>query len=819
MWTDIAHTSIGKALVSKIHPKYAFDFYLAEFLTLKELIDIVEPQLHVNAVVKLHCAQGKSIKQAKGKNKSLLDVLTSASPQDLLVDLLEICKAVSSSYATNTGYDSYMKVRKRSGYEIKSKDTSFMPNGNYLTYHLKSFNRAGTFSSLFESIKRCDQEFAASGARTRFKIRFTSNHICVDGVEIRLPDMMVWTGKEVALNLWGLWAFVDRYGRATYYGKETEDALKPFMECWNNDALNACEIIGKACSSCILCGRELTDPNSVSTHVGPVCRKRYGTALKFKSYGPITGTTLTIPPSETRPIVLPSGLTFNVPQRVVDQSAFLQGLFDLDDPSSIDATKFLGVSPEALTLLDEILGDAQWVPESITSLEMALPVADKLGLDELTKRLEGMYVDIFHSFEHWTEWEEVQRRVTAKKETMKNSGPLTQPKVNKRKRGVEAHCDLIQAIAANDVAKMNEIFGEVGRDCCKDNSTKSDKRNFPRLMSDALGKCTTETLEVALRMGVKHTDCIFDSWQRPGHLELYVKYTLVNQYGAIKLMNHILEKGTLEDVTRVYPLLQGPLSTPTPLSKEDELKKRWLGFDTPKLDWKKALWNSSSAPYLWVLQQGLLPTTEKHLEKALARCSHDWFITDCLPLFKSPPTVKHLEAAHSTLLHTMLTMPEYMGLVDSDFLMYCIEHKSHNILPRMVELFPGPLEVRHCPCNLASMKIIHAKFPLFPACVEKIGMVMYLQVVGADVDMEAMVNSLKCPEEHMARLILHFRYQKDEVVFQSAKKMAAVMNKEWATKKLPDNGFDRLYSKYTFENYKCYKEVLCTLHTDPTVFF
>lgn len=814
MWTQIANTGLGKTLVSKLSPKVAFNFYLAEFLTLKELIDIFEPHLRMDAVIKLHCAQGKSIKQAKGKNKTLLDVLGSASPQDLLADLTEICKVVSSSYAINNGYASYMKVRKRSGYDIKSKTTTSRPYGNVLAYHPKIFNRAGTFSSLFESIKRCNEEFALSGAQTKFKIRFTSNNICVNDVEIWLPDIMVWTGKEVALNRGTMWAFVDSYGRATYYGTDTEDSLKPFMECWNADALNACEIIGKACSSCILCGRELTDPNSVSTHVGPVCRKRYGTALKFKSgSGPITGTTLTIPPSETKPIVLPSGLVFNLPQRVIDQSPFLQGLFDLDDPSSIDATKFLGVSSEALTLLDEILGDAQWVPESIQSLEIALPVADKLGLDELTKRLEDMYVEIFHSLKHWTEWKEVKQRIAAKKETMKNSGTVSDFKVSKRKRGVEAHYDLIQAISANDIAKMNEIFGEVGEDCCKDNSTKTDKRNFSWLMTNALEKCTIETLEVALRLGVKHTGCIYDSWKRPGHLELYVKHHVIRDSSqAINIMNSILKHGTLDDVTRVYAQLKEPLSIPPPpvYSFMEQNKK---------LDWKKALANSSSAPYLWVLQQGLLPTTEKHLENALERCSQEWFITECLPLFKSPPTVKHLEAAHSDLMNVMLTMPEYMGLVDSDFLFYCNKHKSPKILPRIIELFPGPLEPRHCTPYLPSLKIIHAKFPLFPECMEKIGMVMYLQVVGADIDMEAMVNSLKCPEEHMSKLIMHLCYQRDDVIFECAKKMAALMNKEWATKKLPSTDYKRVYQPHTYRNNMYYKEVLCILHTDPTVFF
>ena len=430
MWTAITHAQRTR-LVALMPPHVALQFYLADSIALEDLVRIVEPMI-VDAIVKLHCAHGKSVKQAVGKKKTLVDLLTAAQPQDLVVDLGSIVNAANAMYVSVACADTLREVKhrmERGGMlisTIKCKDTrlfwdSFCP---------KQSARKGSYTSMYASIKMCNEEFMKGGARRAFKIKFTAGSVKIGDNVVDLPNYLTWTGRDVAIESRRGIVFIDASGSAVFYGYVAAQ-MRPFMDCWNSDALGASEIIGKACSSCIWCGRELTDPTSVKKHAGPVCAPRYSKVLRHVQ-GPITGTTIHVPQtSPTKQVTLSTGVILNIPERLFASSPFLQGLVDTD-AGDIDAATFLGVSSEALALLDEILADDEWLPDGFEELELALPIADKLGMDALTRRLETMYAKMCPSITHWSEWKDIKKRAEAKKVEMKAHGEVTPMVVKER---------------------------------------------------------------------------------------------------------------------------------------------------------------------------------------------------------------------------------------------------------------------------------------------------------------------------------------------------------------------------------------------------
>lgn len=797
MWTDVATTPLGTRLLVNMHPKHTLDLYLADLITLQDALEVFETWFGFDKVIKLHCAGGKSIKQVVTKTKTLNQVLEAALPQDLLADMTEMCRVASETYVSRKGYVLWTDVCKRSNREV-----SVHIRDRYKAYYPQTFASSGTFLSLFESVKLCNQEFQASGAETLFKIKFIVNAVTIQGVDVMLPQLMSWTGSEVVVQKGSSCAFVDSRGRATYFGKNALE-FKPFMESWNRNAFHACDIIGKACSSCILCGRELTDPNSVKVHMGPICSARYSTALTFTP-GPITGVSLVIPPSPTTPVTLPSGLVLSIPQRVIDASPFLQGLLECQDAESVDMTALLGVSQEALKLLDTILGDPEWVPESVQCLEMVLPVADTLGLDSASKRLEKFYLQVCSSLD-----QDIKDLCKTNAEILKNSGPITPFKTNKRQRGVEAHYDFIMAIGNNDIPTMEALYKEHGDICCKDTSTKTDSRDFEGLLLSALEKCEVETLDAAVRLGVKNVPTTM-IWNRPGHLEVYTKYNLITHTEVATVMKSLLPQGTAEDVARVYALLKDIFKQPI----QDKSTKQWSWFD--------ALKNPSSGPLLWILENNVLPKTEKTLFKALGLNKYPWFVTEVLPVFGIPAASTHLQEANWVALEHLLEIPAYMAHVDSDFFAYQVERGNVELdmlprIARIVELFPGPLEPRHCCTTFEIMEIIAAKFPLFPECVDETGSITYFKLTTGDIDV-AVMKAMRNPERHMDDILRHYQYKKTTdrhsfAVYTGAMKLAALMKPRWNTTKIPGCWYNA-----SFLRSKEYKDILYALHDDPVQF-
>lgn len=452
MWTDITYAQRMR-LLGGLHPNIAFQFYCSETISLEDFLRVLEPvmwdEANVFPVVKLHSFHGKSIKQAvrcgkilpnllpgvtaaeiKGdKTKMLVHILQNAAPQDLLEDVLSIATAATRKYMDREGSVTLQEIERRmaSGGLLYSK-LKWNPNF-WSSYCPMQTAAKGTYSNVHASIKRCHQEFQRGGAQRAFKIKFTGGAAVINGTSVILPNYLTWSGKDVMIEAQNSIGFIDAEGGAVFYGCTA--AYQPLLKCWDSDALSTSEIIGKTCSSCIWCGRELTDPTSVKQHAGPVCSPRYSKVLQH--IGPITGTTLVVPTSTTRPVTLSSGEILNIPERVVEASPFLQGLFDTES-SEIDAAKFLGVTSEALTLLDEILGDESWLPDSIENLELVLPVADKLGLS-VTTRLEKLYTQMCpRNLRHWAGWEDVTTRATTRRGEMKRNGTVTHIEVTSKKR-------------------------------------------------------------------------------------------------------------------------------------------------------------------------------------------------------------------------------------------------------------------------------------------------------------------------------------------------------------------------------------------------
>ncbi len=69
-----------------------------------------------------------------------------------------------------------------------------------------------------------------------------------------------------------------------YLGKVTRSALdsrlsddvKEVILSASNDPLTAAIRYGKVSGECSCCGRELTDPQSISQGIGPICARKFG---------------------------------------------------------------------------------------------------------------------------------------------------------------------------------------------------------------------------------------------------------------------------------------------------------------------------------------------------------------------------------------------------------------------------------------------------------------------------------------------------------------------------------------------------------------
>lgn len=803
-------------LLAKLHPEIAFTLYLAENITAKDLVSILEPLL-ANEMVKLHSAGGKSVKQA-GKKKTLLDVLSNALPQDRLADLQALTNAASVVFQRRLKEDMLTKVQESLGMPASQRKNL---QSRWDSYFPMMYARQGRYSSMYDSITKCEAQFRLGGGRQNFRIRFNVRRTEIDGKSIRLPTNLVWTDHGVLLENHRGIVIIDSRGGAVMFGN---GGMEPFMDCWNKDALNTTDIIGRACSSCIWCGRTLTDPTSVNAHAGPTCSTRYRPVMRHAG-GPFTGTSVDVPPPSTlTPLTMPSGLVLSIPQRVIDNSPFLQGLLDLDtENSTVDATKLLEVSQEALALLDEILGDTTWVPESLESLEVALPVADKLGLVELTTRLEQWYTTMCTSLDHWPGWVEIVKQAAAKERALAANGEVTPFTVSKRKRGMTAHLDFIAAIRANDTAKMHELWTEYGAvACAPPNKPTNAERELCRTenMAGALMNCTAEVLRKALEYGVNNCNDIKNSWRRTGHFEAYVDHGFLKMPVWRDALLSVFCEGSVEDLSMMW----------TKMSQCCPAAMTAINVST----YKGSLQSKVSTLFIWLFEREIIPKTETFFHEILSydrfsSASATWFVQDCLPLFQIPPSSRHLEEAmKKRIFPALLRVPDYAAMVDADFVAsfvrkieefpsYSYETIRANVRA-VFDIFSGPLEPRHGVKASWAMEIIAAKHTLLPEFVNCIDICIFLEL-APDIDVGVVVGVVEDPDRALSDIVYRSTHtytgKFSDRALEAAEGLARVRKDRAA--KLPGNVYH--YGRVYYESNSAYKKLMDMIHDVPTVHF
>jgi hypothetical protein len=129
-----------------------------------------------------------------------------------------------------------------------------------------------TQPSQFEALFNAFEAAKAKGAK-RLTLRF-------EGINVKpnrdLTALWVTSQTEKEEGNYGL--------QPKYLGKVTRSALdsrlsddvKEVILSASNDPLTAAIRYGKVSGECSCCGRELTDPQSISQGIGPICARKFG---------------------------------------------------------------------------------------------------------------------------------------------------------------------------------------------------------------------------------------------------------------------------------------------------------------------------------------------------------------------------------------------------------------------------------------------------------------------------------------------------------------------------------------------------------------
>lgn len=80
-------------------------------------------------------------------------------------------------------------------------------------------------------------------------------------------------------------AVIGADGSASFTGPGQKLA-QPLLEALNGDAVDVMAQLGKACGSCMWCGKTLSDPASQAAGVGAICLKRYGPRIRIGQVTP-----------------------------------------------------------------------------------------------------------------------------------------------------------------------------------------------------------------------------------------------------------------------------------------------------------------------------------------------------------------------------------------------------------------------------------------------------------------------------------------------------------------------------------------------------
>jgi hypothetical protein len=182
--------------------------------------------------------------------------------------------------------------------------------------------------------------------------------------------------------------------------------LRDFIASWEADAVETANAIGRLCTSCLMCGRMLSQRSSVQRGVGPECAKewrfiagplfdaRADAVVQLAPIQPV-GPSVAVPTS--------TGGSAQVPRALIEHSPVLRAAADLDDDLATLVFPAHLVTDQALLDLDRMARDtgghadrardAAWFPHDPRALEAAMLAADFLGLPDATvDLLVGRYV-------------------------------------------------------------------------------------------------------------------------------------------------------------------------------------------------------------------------------------------------------------------------------------------------------------------------------------------------------------------------------------------------------------------------------------------
>lgn len=104
--------------------------------------------------------------------------------------------------------------------------------------------------------------------------------------KVRVQGYLFKFAPEVSANPGALYVIEDTQGFEEYLGKIVGNVFSPARACTPEhkqailaaaaDPLEAILAFGRATGKCSICGRPLTDPESIANSVGPVCRAKFG---------------------------------------------------------------------------------------------------------------------------------------------------------------------------------------------------------------------------------------------------------------------------------------------------------------------------------------------------------------------------------------------------------------------------------------------------------------------------------------------------------------------------------------------------------------
>lgn len=140
-------------------------------------------------------------------------------------------------------------------------------------------------------------------------------------------------------------------------------AARPFMECWEDDAIETDKILGKACGHCMWCGRGLTVAASQQHGAGDVCYGRYGQAIRLAvnpaglGAGAVVGSIDAAPREMVvlRPRTGGAALALELPKSVVDNSPLLSGIAEDTDSISLADIVPAGYTAEEVQRLAAVM--------------------------------------------------------------------------------------------------------------------------------------------------------------------------------------------------------------------------------------------------------------------------------------------------------------------------------------------------------------------------------------------------------------------------------------------------------------------------------